>query len=103
MKKIRESIIQIEGKKYLWRVVRWPQWCTADGWRGVLLQIDLFESPKKSLMIEYPFENKTHSSTPQRQRPTIMPKDVERNILRAIEAGWDSESSGKPFHYFVEV
>jgi len=96
------STIIVNGNEYLWRVERNPQWCSADGWRGMLLHVEPGSSDGRALNIELPFERKDHRSTPHRQRPKITLSMVSMYIREALEAGWDPTSRGKVFQYTVE-
>jgi hypothetical protein len=93
--------ISVDGVEFGWRVDRNPQWCTADGWRGLLLYVEASGSRGRSLHIELPFEIRDHGSTPHRQRPKVSAQALSRYIREALEAGWDPSSRGKTFLYVV--
>ena len=93
------SIATVGAASFRFKVHREPQWCGADGWKGLALAIESVEKPGRNLIVELPFERASHRSTPHRQRPAISIADVERYIREAMNAGWDPESRGKPFVY----
>jgi len=95
-----ESEIQVDGRRLCWRVRREPQWCTADGWKGLSIAVEL-DGSHRQLFLEYPFRINSHFSTPHRQRPKISEKVLERHVRLAIAAGWTPEERGKPFVFQV--
>ena len=99
-KRAIESEIQIDDRRLSWRVHREPQWCTADGWKGLSIAVRLDDSHRQ-LLLEYSFRITSHHSTPHRQRPRISEKTVERHVRLAIAAGWIPEERGKPFVFEV--
>jgi hypothetical protein len=97
-----DSFITVDGSEFRWRVHREPQWCTADGWKGLSICIELAEgSPHRQLLLQYPFEVKERGSTPHRQRPQISEARLTANIRQAVAAGWKPDSRGKPFVFDV--
>jgi hypothetical protein len=91
------SLVTVGEVSFRFKVHREPQWCGADGWKGLALAIEAVDRPGRNLIVELPFERSSHRSTPQRQRPVISVAEVERYIREAIDAGWDPDSRGKPF------
>ncbi len=98
----QRNSIEVEGTKYDWWVSRNPQWCHEDGWQGGQLTVELADSPRKQLLIQFPFVVESRSSTPHKQRPKIPVNVVVEHIKKAIGAGWEPDSKGKPFRYEVE-
>ena len=92
-----EGTVSVDGTTFSWRLHREPQWCTADGWRGVAIAVELAKTPGRELILEFPFEVNSHRSTPHRQRPRLQEKTIEAHIRSAIAQGWHPESRGKPF------
>ena len=86
----------VDGTAFNWRLVREPQWCS-DRWKGLVISAELADDPCRKLILEFPFEIKSHSSTPQRQRPSISEKHIELHLRAALAAGWDPKSRGKAF------
>jgi hypothetical protein len=103
-KRTIQSELVIEGMPFIWRLHREQQWCTADGWKGISIQVSTAEGNSRELFLEYP-PRKTYSDgwshTDPRVRPRISAAKVESHIRQAIQAGWDPNSRGKPFAYQV--
>jgi hypothetical protein len=91
------ALVEVGGATYAWSVHREPQWCTIDGWKGLALEVAAQDASGRQLIIELPFQAKSHRSTPHRQRPNVARSEIERYIREALEAGWDPDSRGKPF------
>ncbi len=97
-----ESFITVDGSTFRWRIYREPQWCTADGYKGLSICVELAqECSHRQLLLEYPFEIKERGSTPHRQRPQISEVQLRGNIRQALAAGWKPDSRGKPFVFEV--
>src|ERR1700722_1455850 len=98
-----EGTVFVDGVAFSWRLHREPQWCTADGWKGVAIAVEHAKAPVRTLIIEFPFEIQSHRSTPHRQRPKLPEKAIAAHIRGAIAQGWHPESRGKPFIFEVPV
>jgi hypothetical protein len=101
-----QSETQIDGVSLIWRLHREQQWCTADRWKGVAIHVMVAEGAHRELFLEYPTVVRTQRSgyirTGWSVRPTILAAKVEAHIRRAMEAGWDPGSRGKPFVFQVD-
>jgi hypothetical protein len=91
------ELVEVEGDEFRWHVHRQPQWCTADGWKGLALHVEHARDPQRALIIEFPFSVANRRSTPQRQRPSVSAKQIAAGISAALAAGWEPSSRGKPF------
>jgi hypothetical protein len=85
--------------KLQWNVHREPQWCTADGWKGLSILVRLMEGKGRELLIEYPFKKDAKGKTHLPQRPRINLASLEADIKAAMCAGWDPMSRGKTFAF----
>ena len=94
-------LIIVNNEEFKWWVSRQPQWCHEDGWQGVQISVELSKNPRKLPLIQLPFKAVARRSTPHKQRPKIQPAQVIEYITSAIETGWQPNSFGKPFHYYV--
>ncbi|MBW3635941.1 MAG: hypothetical protein KY445_05665 [Armatimonadetes bacterium] len=92
-----DQTVRVANQEFRWRVHRQPQWCTADGWKGLALHVELAREPQRTLIIEFPFKVINHRNEPGKQRPKVTRKDVIVAISAALEAGWNPESRGKKF------
>lgn len=97
-KRSLEGTVKVDGADYAWRVHREPLWATVDGAKGVCIAVEPREDPQKILLLEYPFPPPSRHM----QRPKVSPQDIAVQVARAIAAGWNPESRGKPFTYMVE-
>src|SRR5579862_2797475 len=79
-----DSLITVDGSEFRRRVHREPQWCTADGWKGLSICAETEDSPHRQLLLQYPFEVKERGSTPHRQRPQISEARLAANIRQAV-------------------
>lgn len=47
------GLIEVNGLRYEWMVQREPQWCTADGWRGMGVSVRQLDKQREALL-EFP-------------------------------------------------
>ena len=102
-KRSLESEVTIEGVKLVWRLHREQQWCTADGWKGVSIQVRAKNGAHRELILEYPVvrTQKDGWSRVDLIQPRISTAKVEDHIRGAMAAGWDPNSRGKAFAFQV--
>lgn len=93
--------VEVDGLTYEWSVQREPQWCTADGWRGLVLSIRL-EDGQREALLEFPMP-KGGNGSPHRRRPKIDKAIVANGVRAAIAAGWEPTSRGKAETYMVDA
>ena len=93
--------VSVDGEEYAWRLHREPQWCTADGWRGMVIAVNHIDGQREALL-EWPMPKSGSHSVPYRQRPKVDAPVLKAAIRRAIEAGWEPLSRGKPVAVLVE-
>lgn len=96
-----QSSIRVGGHEFHWHIHRQPQWCTADGWLGLAIHVELADEPQRSLIIEFPFTITGSRSVPYRQRPSVSSKQLAAIIAAAMQAGWEPTSRGKSFSFHV--
>jgi hypothetical protein len=101
MKKQPPNRVRVNGQDYSWTIYRQPQWCTADGWRGLAILVELAAEPQRQLIVQFPFVVEGKRSTPHLQRPAVSLSALSANVAAAIDAGWEPESRGKPFVFEV--
>jgi uncharacterized membrane-anchored protein len=90
----------VDGEEYAWRLHREPQWCTADGWRGLVLAVNHIDGQREALF-EWPMPKSGSHSVPYRQRPKVDAPLLKVAIRKAIEDGWEPQSRGKPVSVLV--
>ncbi len=100
-KRTESGRISVDGEDFAWRLHREPQWCTADGWRGMVLAVRHVDGQREAL-VEWPMPKAASHSVPYRQRPKIDAPLLNRAVTAAIQAGWQPLSRGKPVSVLVE-
>ncbi|MGA7829629.1 MAG: hypothetical protein WCA21_01535 [Terracidiphilus sp.] len=99
-----QAAITIGDFPLIWRLHREQQLTTADGWKGVAIHVKVAEGVRRELYLEYPAvetQKVSHTRTDFVQQ-NISPARVAAHIRRAMEAGYDPGSRGKPFVYEVD-
>lgn len=94
--------VEVDGQNYKWELQREPQWCTADGWRGMTVEIRL-AGAQRDAILEFPMPKRATNGSPQRQRPKINNAVVINGVRAALAAGWEPTSRGKPIVYMVDA
>lgn len=93
-------MISVGGEDFAWRLHREPQWCTVDGWRGMVLAVHHVEGQQEAL-VEWPMPTAGSNSVKYRQRPKIDAPLLNQAVSAAIQAGWEPLSRGKPVRVLV--
>ena len=96
--------LAVDGGAYRWSVYREPQWCTADGWKGLAIVVEPESDPRQQLFIEYPFPSdwKGYGRLERRhQRPKVSATEIASHIQEAIAEGWNPARRGRPFVFAV--
>lgn len=92
----------VDGREFEWELRREPQWCTVDGWQGMLLAVGLSGANGREALLQFPPAKKpAQRARAYRHRPQMQRADLESGIMSALAAGRQPEGRGKPFH--VEV
>ena len=99
-KRTAEGLFEVEGLVLRWSLVSEPQWTTQHGGRGMCFSVQAQDKSHRELILQYPLGpyNKRPSFP---QRPAFTTKTIEADVHRAILAGWEPSSRGKPFVYLV--
>lgn len=100
-KRTEEGTISVDGEAFAWRLHREPQWCTADGWRGMVIAIRHADGQREAL-VEWPMPKVASNSVPYRQRPKIDALLLNQAVTAAIQAGWEPLSRGKCVSVLVD-
>ena len=86
--------IVVNGEPFEWKVLREPQWCTADGWRGLALTVKHRDGKREAILqFSMPFDERLGS--PHHQRPKVSQRLLQHGISAALDAGWDPLSRGR--------
>jgi hypothetical protein len=98
-----EGTFEFDGDEYEWELRREPQWCTTDGYRGMLIAIRSKAARGREALLQFPFPKwGARRSDPHRQRPQVQRQQLEQGVRVALEVGWEPSARGKPFHVQLE-
>jgi hypothetical protein len=87
--------VQVDGRE--------PQWCTADGWKGMAIALRQ-RGAQREAILQFPMPSPRLSRLqPQLRRPEVNPRIVENGVRAAFAAGWDPNSRGKPVAIDVDA
>ena len=101
-KRTLDGQVAVDEMEFTWRLHREPQWCTVDGWRGMVIAVTRTDGQREAL-IEWPMPERGKSRSVQyRQRPKVDTLTLTTGIRTAIEAGWDPSSRGKPVQVLLK-
>ena len=91
--------IEVDGEDYLWDLRREPQWCTVDGFQGMLIGVRRSGAAGREALVQFPRPARPAlRARAYRHRPQVQRADLEHAIRTALTRGWDPEARGKPFH-----
>jgi|ERR1700734_3482012 hypothetical protein len=94
-------VLSIGDHTFVWAIQREPRWSTADRWKGLAVLVQLESGSGRNLLLVLPFEKKTQRADMNRQRPDFTVAELEENIRRAMNSGWNPHSRGKTFVFQV--
>ena len=95
--------VEVDGLRYEWAIQREPQWCTADGWRGMTIALRL-EGAQREAVLEFPMPSARRSALqPQLRRPQVKKRIIENGVRAVLPAGWDPNSRGQPVIFEVDA
>lgn len=95
------GLVEVDRLRYEWAVQREPQWCTVDGWRGMVVSVCQLGQQRQALL-EFPMPESGNGSQ-YRRRPPVNDTIAANGIRAALAAGWDPTSRGKPDTYMVDA
>jgi hypothetical protein len=93
--------IEVDGLKYEWELLREPQWCTADGWRGMTVSLREVGAQREAVL-EFPMPRGVGNGSPHRRRPALNDRIATNGVRAALAAGWEPGSRGKPMTFMVD-
>ena len=95
--------VEVDGQAFDWSLRRDPQWCTADGWRGMSIALLMRGAPREATL-EFPMPSPGRSKMqPQLQRPEISKRLIENGVRAALDCGWEPRSRGKAISVEVDA
>jgi hypothetical protein len=82
----------------VWQPASEGGWLLGAGMRGHRISVQLERAAGRELILQYPspdpLDARDHPTVPE--RPKIVAEAVEADIRRAVAAGWDPLSRGRP-------
>jgi hypothetical protein len=95
--------VEVDGRDYEWTLRREPQWCTADGWKGMTIVLRQSDAQREAIL-QFPMPSARRSKLqPQRRRPQVNSSIIENGVRAALAAGWNPDSRGKPIVIEVDA
>lgn len=95
--------ITIDGHELTWTLIRETQWSSQDDYQGIAISVRKVGPTRRELIVKYPFLGvKPNGKWHIPEKPRVTAQIVEDGIRQAIEAGWEPNSRGKTFTFFVE-
>jgi hypothetical protein len=97
------GVVLVDGQQYHWSLLREPQWCTADGWRGMAISLRSQDAQREAVL-EFPMPPSRRSKLqPQLRRPQVNQRIIENGVRSALAGGWDPTARGKPIAFEVDA
>lgn len=95
--------LEVDGEAYSWDLRREPQWCTADGFQGMLVAVRRARAGGREALLQFPRPaGRALRGRAYRHRPQVHRADLERAIRAALAEGWDPEARGRPLHVEIQ-
>ena len=88
--------LQVEGYPLRWSLKSEQIWSPKGEHVGLRLSVERQDEAHRELVLEYPFQEGARI-----ERPDIDRDRLGRDIRRAMEAGWNPKSRGRPFHFVL--
>lgn len=94
--------IEVDGRDYQWDLRREPQWCTVDGFQGMLVGVCAADAGGREALLQFPApSSRAQVARGYRHRPQVHRSELEAAIKAALSVGWEPDARGKPFHVDV--
>jgi len=84
--------LEVGGYPLRWSLKSEQIWSPKGDHVGLRLSVEREDETHRELVLEYPFREGGRI-----ERPDIDLHGLNRDILRAMEAGWNPKSRGRPF------
>jgi len=88
--------LEVEGYPLRWSLKSEQIWSPKGEHVGLRLSVERQDEAHRELVLEYPFQEGARI-----ERPDIDRDRLGRDIRRAMEAGWNPKSRGRPFHFVL--
>jgi hypothetical protein len=86
--------LEVEGYPLRWTLKSEQIWSPGGDHVGLRLSVEREDEAHRELVLEYPFREGGRI-----ERPDIDREGLGGDIRRAMEAGWNPKSRGRPFHF----
>ena len=86
----------VEGYPLRWSLKSEQIWSPTGDHSGLRLSVEREDEAHRELVLEYPFQEGSRIA-----RPDVDRDRLGRDIRRAMEAGWNPKSRGRPFHFMI--
>jgi hypothetical protein len=90
--------LMVDGYPLRWSLKSEQIWDPSGDHTGLRLSVERSDEAHRELILEYPFVEMPGGKT---ARPDIKADRLEDDIRRAIDAGWNPKSRGRPFIFPV--
>ena len=95
--------VEVDGVHFDWAVQREPQWCTVDGWKGMMIVLRQHDAQREAIL-EFPMPPARRSRLqPQLRRPQVNSRIIVNGVRAALAGGWNPISRGKPIVFEVDA
>ena len=88
--------ITVEGVEYRWLIRKKPTYGQALNESNLSAAIELYESPRSTLVVTFPFMRPDSWISPSKE--SVKPSDIKDSITLAIQEGWSPHSNSATFH-----
>ena len=88
----------VNGYPLRWTLKSEQIWSPAGDHVGLRLSVERSDETHRELILEYPFREMPGGKI---ERPVVKAETLETDIRRAMEAGWNPKSRGRPFIFPV--
>ena len=88
--------LEVDGWPLRWTLKSEQIWQPNGEHVGLRLSVERQDEAHRELVLEYPFQEGARI-----ERPDIDRDRLGRDIRRAMEAGWNPKSRGRPFHFVL--
>ncbi len=97
-----EELVTVDEFELRWTLRSEPRWTVESGYQGLTFSVQLADAAHRELILEFPYPGETPTGyVSALERPDISPKSIEAAIRRAMVAGWNPVSRGRPFFFAV--
>jgi hypothetical protein len=90
--------LEIDGYPLCWTLKSEQIWSPDGQHTGLRFSIERTDETRRELILEYPFREMPGGKI---ERPEVKAEMLEADIRRAMEAGWNPKSRGRPFVFPV--